>query len=411
MPSRKTCSAGPSSTHRVNSISFMSDLGILSLILIFILAAPSLAVAEDVEILTGGGISRSARQKIEPSRPNFDFDTSKSPVSPDYSKADAWAALPDKKDEADMAPTNTKYPESQGDAAADVFFIHPTGSASNKYWNIPIRDPEAVFSCSEVMKYFASAFNAAARVYAPRYRQATLYAFFDDKTDSGLKAIELAYSDVEAAFIYYIKHYNNGRPFILASHSQGSFHGLRLLQEHIIGKELMGRMVAAYLVGGPIPMDVPGIQPSRNGTDTGTLIGWNTYTITGDPGFFTEGSIFWLDGSYRRIAGRPLVQINPLSWELNGGKVPAEDNPGSLLISEPPLEQSPLKAGICGADASGKVLIIDEPKTEGLSFPDAADDMPLFNPEKGDYHNFDYILFYESIRKNAIDRVRKFTGK
>lgn len=367
------------------------------------------AEGDDPMAITCGGISAGERHKIEPFRPAFPFNIVTSPPAPDYASTDSWAALPDKKDEADIAPTNTKYPESQDTAVADVFFIHPTGSFSNKFWNIPIDDPEAVFSCSEVMKYDASAFNAAARVYAPRYRQATLYAFFEDRTDAGLKAIDLAYSDVERAFLHYIKFYNNGRPFIIAAHSQGSFHGLRLLQEQIIGTGFMDRMVAAYLVGGPIPMDVPGIKPSRHGTDTGTLIGWNTYTPKGDPRFFTEGTIAWIDGSYRCIAGKPLVQINPLSWEPGGAKVPAVDNPGSLLISGSPKEPSPLVQGVCGADASGKVVIIDEPKVAGLSFPDEAQDMPLFNSAKGDYHNFDYLLFYESIRKNAIDRVREFT--
>ena len=386
-------------------------LVIIILGLVAAFGLPALAAAKNAEIITDGGISAGARQKIEPSRPAFPFDVSISPAAADYSSSDAWAALPDKKDGADIAPTNTRYPEAQSTAVADVFFIHPTGVASNKYWNIPIDDPEAVFSCSEVMKYCASAFNAAAKVYAPRYRQATLYAFFEDKTDSGLKAIDFAYLDVERAFLHYMKFYNKGRPFILAAHSQGSFHGLRLLQERIIGKDIMNRMVAAYLVGGSIPRSVPGIEPSRHGTDTGTLIGWNTYTSAGDPQFFTEGTIVWLDGAYRRMAGHSIVEVNPLSWELGGRRVPAKENTGSLMISGSPQEPSSLEVAVCGADASGKVLIIEEPLTAGLSFPDETLDMPIFNPRHGDYHNLDYPLFYESIRKNAIDRVQKFKSK
>lgn len=362
------------------------------------------------EIITGGGISDEARSKLEPFRPPVAFGDATKPPEPDYSSPDAWAALPTKRGEADIAPSNTRYPEAQAIAAADVFFIHPTGSTSNKFWNAPIDDPEAVFSCREVMKYCASAFNAAAKVYAPRYRQATLYSFFDNKTLSGLKAIEFAYKDVEHAFNRYMKFYNKGRPFIVAAHSQGSIHGMRLLQEHIIGKELAKRMVAAYLIGGPIPKDMPGIEPSRSAVDTGTLIGWNTYTATGDSQFFTDSAIIWLDGAYRRIGGRQLLQVNPLSWVLNGKAVPASDNPGSITPAGPLSKPSALVSALCGADASGKVLIIEEPKSQNLAFPDSLDDMPIFNPKYGDYHNFDYLLFYESLRRNVVFRTGKLSN-
>ena len=62
-------------------------------------------------------------------------------------------------------------------------------------------------------------------------------------------AFELAYSDVLRAFDYYLAHENHGRPFILASHSQGSLHALRLIQERLAGKPLQKQLVAAYLIG------------------------------------------------------------------------------------------------------------------------------------------------------------------
>ena len=99
---------------------------------------------------------------------------------------------------------------------ADVFFVHPTGYLKAASWNGPIDDPDAVQAVSLVMKYLASSFNAGARVYAPRYRQATLYAFLDYETLSGVRALELAYSDVARAFDQYIAEYNQGRPFMLA---------------------------------------------------------------------------------------------------------------------------------------------------------------------------------------------------
>ena len=42
-------------------------------------------------------------------------------------------------------------------------------------------------------------------------------------------ALDIAYQDCRDAFVYYINHFNQGRPFIIASHSQGSLHATRLL--------------------------------------------------------------------------------------------------------------------------------------------------------------------------------------
>lgn len=359
-------------------------------------------------IMTGANLSGEARAIMDRERPDSTFETQSPPPEPDYASAAAWAALPDKADNADLAPPNTKYPESQGAARADVFFIHPTASAAARNnWNIPIDDPMVAQTVDNVMGFCASAFNAAAKVYAPRYREANLYAFFDDKTDSGLKAVELAYRDVERAFLHYMQFYNRGRPFILAGHSQGSMHGSRLLQEHIIGTPLMDRMIAAYLIGGTIPKDLPGIPSSRSATDTGVLIGWNTYTKDGDPGIFTDGLIGWIGHSYVKMGGKPLLRTNPLSWELNGPEIGPSRNPGSLPFLEGEDGTPSLIPGVCGADASGRALIINKPGVPGFEISEAGD-LPILNARYGDYHSFDYTLFYESIRKNAIDRVRAF---
>lgn len=363
-------------------------------------------------IPTGANLSAAARAKIEKLKPNSTFETQNLPPAPDYRSPYAWAALPDKADYADLAPANTKYPESQATAAADVFFIYPT-TASNapNHWNIPVDDAVAIQDINGIMAFCAGAFNAAAKIYAPRYREAAFYSFFDDKTTSGIKAIDLAYHDVERAFLYYIKYYNKGRPFMLAGHSQGSMHGSRLLQEHIIGTPLMERMIAAYLIGGTTPKNISGIMSSRSATDTGVIIGWNTCTKDGDPAIFTNGLIGWINGAYKKMAGISLLQTNPLSWKLNGPKVPASLNPGSLPeVLGVPAEMTLLIPAVCGADASGEVLIIDKPAAEGFTMPETFD-LPVLNDRYGDYHSFDYQLFYESIRGNAVGRVKAFSNK
>jgi hypothetical protein len=358
-------------------------------------------------IVTGATLDPDDQRKLKQAlRPDSLFEEAPPPPPPDYRSPDSWAALPWRKDDADAAPPNTRYPEAQATAVADVFFVHPTGYSKAASWNGPIDDPDAVQAASLVMKYLASSFNAGARVYAPRYRQATLYAFLDYETLSGVRALELAYSDVVRAFDQYIAEYNQGRPFMLAGHSQGSTHALRLLQEKIIGESLQNKLVAAYLVGMAIPREIPGIRPSRTANDTGGVISWTSYTRDGDPCFLTRDIVIWFGGAYRKAEGLALVQVNPLSWELNGGEVPASNNPGSLPFHDPAGAPPPLVPGVTGADASGRVLIVEKPAVPG--FPGAGPEMPILNADFGDYHHYDYVLFYESIRKNAIDRATQF---
>jgi hypothetical protein len=368
------------------------------------------AFPRGAEIITGATLDAETQQRLKRSfRPTFLFEDKAPPPRPDYRFPDAWAALPGRQDGAGVAPPNTKFPEAQGNARADVFFVHPTGYAKAASWNGPTSDPDAVRAVSLVMKYVASSFNAAARIYAPRYRQATLYAFLDYETSSGIRAIDLAYADVEAAFEYYLKAYNRGRPFILAGHSQGSNHALRLLQEKIIGTPLQKRLVAAYLIGMAIPEDIPGIRPSRSSTDTGSVIGWTSHTPDGNPRFFTHDMAIWYGGTYRKSKGLPLVQVNPLSWKLNGGAIPASKNPGSLPCYDPSSDPPPLVPGVTGADASGQILVITKPGVPG--FAGSGPEIPILNSDFGDYHDYDYMLFYESIRQNAIDRVKAFVEK
>ena len=82
----------------------------------------------------------------------------------------------------------------------------------------------------------ASAFNSSCDIYAPEYRQATFFSFFDE-TGDGQKALERAYKDVENAFFQFLE-FIGEKPFFIASHSQGTLHGQQLISKHIDGTNL-----------------------------------------------------------------------------------------------------------------------------------------------------------------------------
>jgi hypothetical protein len=50
-----------------------------------------------------------------------------------------------------------------------------------------------------------------------RYRQAHLHNFFTKDKEKADKAFDLAYKDLKTAFEFYLQHWNNGRPIIIAS--------------------------------------------------------------------------------------------------------------------------------------------------------------------------------------------------
>jgi len=154
-------------------------------------------------------------------KPWFAFDKYTPPPEPDYSQVDAWAALPWTHDEADTVPLGAGVKDGQSTAQVDVFFIYPTLDFRTDEWNANIYN-KSLNNLIErtAIRGQATVFNSSCRVFAPRYRQAVLSSF-TDKTGNGQKALDLAYSDVKKAFQYYMKHYNNGRPVIIAGHSQG----------------------------------------------------------------------------------------------------------------------------------------------------------------------------------------------
>jgi hypothetical protein len=289
----------------------------------------------------------------------------------------------------------------------DVFFIHPTTYLFGREANARYDEPGSTATQIDqgVLRFQASVFNACCRIYAPRYRQAALRNFHAVSDADSAAAFDLAYTDVLRAFDYYLEHENGGRPFIIASHSQGSLHALRLVQERLAGKPLQQQLVAAYIIGYPMPLAIEqtGIAICRSARQTGCLIDWNTVKEDSAEGSREHDRLVWLEGRYQRIGERPLTCINPLTWTL-GGEASASANLGSLPGVRPgePL-QAPVRS-LTGARCTGALLEIAIPlgRRRGFSNP-----LTLF----GSYHILDYNLFYANLRVNAQERVLAYQAQ
>ena len=249
------------------------------------------------------------------------FDSMTPPPAPDYSQIANWAALPFHDDLADATPRGIEK-VSDSLKQVDVFYIHPTTYNKGNTWNADISDKEINKSVdTKPIKYQASAWNGSCRVYAPRYRQAILHSFFVKDSKDGEKALDLAYTDVRNAFQYYLDHYNNGRPIVIASHSQGSHHARRLLKEFFDKGRLRSKLVCAYVVGFPVyEKEYQTIKKCDNETETGCIVSWASYR----EGFEPMG----MDKFYG-----DAICINPVTWRSDTLCSLIDEHKGMVLFN------------------------------------------------------------------------------
>ncbi len=323
-----------------------------------------------------------ACRSLNPASP---FDVKKVPAVPDYAQLRNWAAHPEKKDAADRTPNGLR--DEQATAAVDVFFIHPTtylgtrGGENN--WNAAVDNARLnATTDSSTILFQASIFNGVGRVFAPRYRQAHLNVFHSDDKVSNQQALDTAYADVAAAFDYYLKHWNKGRPFIIASHSQGAVHAKTLLLKVVENTPLQKQLVAGYIVGWRVERDFfKNLPPCTSPDQTGCYCSWRT----------------WKAKYGRRKANEPnSVCVNPLSWTITEGEyAPKSANRGGVV-----RPFATLRPGLTDAEVWRGFLLADKPK-----FPGSI----LF--VRKNYHIGDFNLYYLNVRENAQARAAAFLKK
>jgi hypothetical protein len=317
-------------------------------------------------------------------KPRSTFDPAKIPAAPDYSSLDQWAAHPDKTDPSDLSPSS-EHPDQQKDAMVDVFYLHPTsytgGIRHQRDWNASVADAKTnAKTDGGSIKYQASAFNGVGRVYAPRYRQAHLHSFYTKKeTASALKALEIAYFDTQTAFEYYLKHWNNGRAFILVGHSQGALHTMTLLKQMVEGKGIESQLVASYIVGWPVKNDYfKSLQPCITPEQTDCYCSWRTFERN-----------YGLKHAYET----DVVCTNPLLWTTTENiYAPKNLNLGGVIR---PFEK--IYPEITDAEVYKGILLARKPKFKGSI---------LFR--RKNYHIGDVNLYYLNVRENAAERTKAY---
>ena len=305
---------------------------------------------------------------------------------PVYSDLNYWAAHPWKPNPSDSIPAPLRK-QTVKDSSADAFFIYPTSftNKNDSRWNAPIDDSEINDKTDQSsILYQSSVLNEKCRIFSPRYRQANLKAFYSTETLKTSAAFDTAYTDVRNAFIYYLQHWNNGRPIIIMSHSQGTVHAAKLIKEFFEGKDLQNKLICAYIIGMPVPVDYfTKIPACHDSLSTGCIISWRT---------FEKG---YTDTSFVSKETFSAIVTNPLTWRTDTAYAAASLNTGAVL-----LKFNKLKKELVDAQVHDNVLWASKPKFFGSFFL-----------KTKNYHIGDINLYYNNIRQNIRDRIYMYSLK
>lgn len=303
----------------------------------------------------------------------------------DYAKPEHWLSLP-----------------VDNEKEVDIFYLYPTA-----WYKEEVSEPDFCAIDNGIMligaqlafNRQATAFEPAGNIYAPYYRQAAASYTLSLPEEERWDAVgSIPFSDVAAAFDYYQKHFNNGRPFILVGHSQGAMMTMLLLRDYMsIHPDVYERMISAYVIGYPVTtefMDANNhLRFAEGQYDTGVIISFNTQSPDVAPGenIITTDTV-------------GLV-INPINWKRDETPASAYENLGSYM----PI------------DSQGNYEIIPHfadariDLDRGVIICSTVDAELMFKISGtmgfGVYHSFDIPFYYNNLRENALRRAHAFLGQ
>lgn len=289
---------------------------------------------------------------------------------------------------------NWAYLETEaGEKAADVFFICPTvyGGDSSTF-NMALEDAGTKESFLGAINMEKGIYEADCRFFAPYYRQAAL-SVYEKEPAAQEPYLRIAYEDVKLAFEYYLEHYNNGRPIVLAGFSQGADLSIRLLKDCFADPKVNKLLVACYAIGWRITEDelaeYPHLQVAQGESDVGVIISFNSEAET-------------VTDSMMIPAGTKTFAINPLNWKTDSTPADKSLNKGACFTSYSGniKKEIPELSGAYIDPVRGALKVTD------VTTEDYPPKLALF--EDGIYHLYDYQFFYRNLQENVSVRVAEY---
>ncbi len=307
----------------------------------------------------------------------FSIENIKIPFQPDYSKQERWALLPE---------DDSKY-------KADVFYVYPTIFGGQGYELMDVSDDDLKKKARNQALFHTGIFEGQANIYAPFYRQASI-EILKLTIEQNEQILNTGINDIEQAFDYYLKHYNKGKPFILAGFSQGSIAVLEIMKNKFYNKQLTDKLIAAYIIGFSVTESdlkkYPWLKMAKKADDTGVIISYNTQIA---------------NNGYSYLLHKGSKAINPVTWKTDNEKSKQHQYKGALMFDSQSGtisgEEFPFKTAYLEPETNALVVDVDEEKyaVNGSVFP------------KGILHIYDYMFFYNNLRQNVPQRISSYFKK
>ncbi len=281
--------------------------------------------------------------------------------------------------------------EENGEKPVDVFHLVPTSWLGKPDGVVisSVSDEQYRAQAEFNLNLQASVYYGVCRVFAPHYRQLEPYYCVRLSPEERMeRESREPLEDAYAALDHYFEHYNNGRPFILSGHSQGSILMIRVLADYM-GRhpDVYSRMVAAYIPGYSVTGDYlrenPHLRFAERADDTGVIISYNTEAPT------HEG--------INPVILPGALAINPITWSRGYERAPKEQSLGSIIKGR----VIPRYADARIEEGSGRLVCTTaEPRRlHSNFFPD------------GIYHMHDFGLYFYDLRKNVETRIEKYLSE
>lgn len=304
-------------------------------------------------------------------------DTKKEAATPqhtDYAKTASWLET--------SAPVKP----------VDCFYIYPTVTMQpeNGKQNISLENEEHKKGANYCIVAQASVYAQSCNLFAPYYQQMNMetYSLPEDQLK---KAADIAYSDIKAAFEYFLDNLNDDRPFIIAGHSQGSILTSMLLSDVLKDDTLRQRMIAAYAIGWPITKEYmeqnPHLTFASGADDTGVIVSFNTCSEKSVEDNLLSGGIC----------------INPINWKTDETPASADENLGSVFFDESTYERIEKENYADATVNLERGTVICKTITDNNQY---AISQPRF-PEKI-YHMTEYGFYYKNLQQNVENRIAKY---
>lgn len=326
--------------------------------------------------------------------PRQPFQTYDPPGASDYALAESWLSQPDLL----IDPFTLDEP-------GDVFVIVPSVYRGGEHYVLPSDDLRRKSKLERIVRpNYVTPYGDAGRLFAPFYRQASLYSYMTTREDARL-AQDFAYQDVKRAFDVFLQQSPPERPLVLVGHNQGAAHLIRLLQDYFADNAaLTERLAVAYVIDYPVPLDLfetafGDIKPCETALDTNCVAAFGTF-LPGDHVIakrFTERLLVHDGNDFRSVSGRPLLCTNPLIWNRTEGYAPERLHLGGVAAEglEPDIRPA-ARPNQVGAQCQDGILIVDKPRSRSLRRP-----MQI----GAKFRTLPSNLFYEDLKQNAVTRV------